>query len=56
MEIKRLWYGLDDSIENSTLKILEGMKDMRFICLERAVDTTKKWNLKSIFGQNLWVA
>ena len=47
---------LDDSIENSTLKILEGMKDMRFICLERAVDTTKKWNLKSIFGQNLWVA
>jgi len=47
---------LDDSIENSTLKILEGMKDMRFICLERAVDTTKKWKLKSIFGQNLWVA
>ncbi|MBN1331359.1 site-specific DNA-methyltransferase [Candidatus Dojkabacteria bacterium] len=47
---------LDDTISNSTLKILEGMKDMRFICLERAVDTTKKWNLKSIFGQNLWVA
>lgn len=47
---------LDDSIDDSTLKILEEMKDMRFICLERAVDTTKKWNLKSIFGQNLWVA
>lgn len=47
---------LDNTISNSTLKILEGMKDMRFICLERAVDTTKKWNLKSIFGQNLWVA
>lgn len=47
---------LDDSITNTTLKILESMKDIRFICLERAVDTTKKWNLKSIFGQNLWVA
>jgi len=46
---------LDDSIDSATLKILEKMKDMRFICLERAVDTTKKWNLKSIFGQNLWV-
>ncbi|HRN69737.1 MAG TPA: site-specific DNA-methyltransferase [Candidatus Woesebacteria bacterium] len=47
---------LDDTIDDSTLKIQEEMKDMRFICLERAVDTTKKWNLKSIFGQNLWVA
>lgn len=46
---------LDDTIDNSTLKILEDMKEHRFICLERAVDTTKKWNLKSIFGKNLWV-
>jgi adenine-specific DNA-methyltransferase len=47
---------LDTAMADSTLKNLEKYKDSRFICLERAVDTTKKWNLKNIFGENIWVA
>jgi len=46
---------LDSEIKDASLKLLEEYKDSRFICLERAVDTTKKWNLKTVFGQNLWV-
>jgi len=47
---------MDISLDDKTLEMLDGFKDSRFICLERAVDTTKKWNLKNMFGRNLWVA
>ncbi|MFA6446698.1 MAG: site-specific DNA-methyltransferase [Patescibacteria group bacterium] len=47
---------LDENIQEDTIKGLEPYKERRFICLERAVDTTSKWNLKRMFGENLWVA
>jgi adenine-specific DNA-methyltransferase len=47
---------LDESIQEDTIKALESYKERRFICLERAVDSTRKWNLKRLFGDNLWVA
>jgi adenine-specific DNA-methyltransferase len=47
---------LDENIQEDTIKDLEPYKERRFICLERAVDSTRKWNLKRMFGDNLWVA
>jgi adenine-specific DNA-methyltransferase len=47
---------LDETIHEDTVKGLEVYKDQRLICLERAVDTTSKWNLRRMFGENLWVA
>ncbi len=47
---------LDESIHDETIKALETFKERRFICLERSVNSTRKWNLKRIFGDNLWVA
>lgn len=44
---------LDMSISKETLKELEGSKDSLFICLERALDTTMKWNLKHLLGDKL---
>lgn len=47
---------LDEIIDLETVKVLESYKEHRFICLERAVDSTRKWNLKRVFGERLWVA
>jgi adenine-specific DNA-methyltransferase len=47
---------LDQSISDKTIEVLKTYKDQRFICLKRAVDTTKKWNLQQLFDKNLWVA
>lgn len=47
---------LDENIQEDTIKDLEPYMERRFICLERAVDSTRKWNLKRMFGDNLWVA
>jgi adenine-specific DNA-methyltransferase len=47
---------LDENIQEDTIKDLESYKERRFICLERAVNSTRKWNLKRMFGDNLWVA
>lgn len=47
---------LDEIIDLETVKTLESYKEHRFICLERAVDSTRKWNLKRVFGDRLWVA
>lgn len=44
---------LDVSIDNKTIGDLEKYKDKLFICLERALDTTKKWNLKHALGDKL---
>lgn len=46
---------VDDSLEDATIKQLEGHKDQRFICLHTSVNTTKKWNLQNILGSNLWL-
>lgn len=44
---------LDADLKASTIKALEGQKDIRFIGLHRAVDTTRKWELTQIFGEAL---
>lgn len=41
---------LDISIEKDTLEHFKTNHDLPFICLERALDTTKKWNLKHFMG------
>ncbi len=44
---------LDMSIDKLTLKELEEYKESIFICLERSLDTTMKWNLKHLLGDKL---
>ena len=43
---------LDPELNDTTVAALNG-RDEIFICLERAVDTTKKWNLKHQLGEKL---
>lgn len=43
---------LDAELNDTTVAALNG-RDEIFICLERAVDTTKKWNLKHQLGEKL---
>lgn len=45
---------LDAELHDATVAALGG-RDEIFICLERAVDTTKKWNLKHQLGEKLVV-
>jgi adenine-specific DNA-methyltransferase len=52
-EFKECLICLEMKIEKETLKELEQFKDNIFICLERALDTTMKWNLKHMFGDKL---
>lgn len=44
---------MDTRISKETLKELEPFKEKIFICLERALDTTMKWNLKHLLGDKL---
>lgn len=44
---------LDESIAPETVDAFRGDKDRTFICLEAALDTTKKWNLKHHLGDRL---
>ena len=41
---------LDILIDNETVEHFKKNTDKKFICLERALDTTKKWNLKHYLG------
>ena len=41
---------LDILIDNETVEYFKKNTDKKFICLERALDTTKKWNLKHYLG------
>lgn len=41
---------LDVSIDMETVAHFKKHKDQKFICLERALDTTKKWNMKHCLG------
>lgn len=41
------------NIKKETLNELENHKDLLFICLERSLDTTMKWNLKHLLGDKL---
>ncbi len=44
---------MEMGIDKETLKELEKYKDKIFICLERSLDTTMKWNLKHLLGDKL---
>ena len=44
---------LDMNFAEDTISTLETYKEHIFICLERALDTTKKWNLKHLLGDKL---
>ncbi|MBU4477673.1 MAG: site-specific DNA-methyltransferase, partial [Candidatus Omnitrophica bacterium] len=44
---------MDMNLSKETLKELEQYKEKIFICLERALDTTMKWNLKHLLGDKL---
>ena len=41
---------LDVTIAPETVEYVKTNKDQKFICLERALDTTKKYNLKHYLG------
>ena len=41
---------LDILIDNETVEHFKKNTDKKFICLERALDTTIKWNLKHYLG------
>ena len=42
---------LDNTIATETADYFKTHKDWKFICLERALDTTKKWNLANSLGE-----
>lgn len=44
---------LDQAIHADTVDYFEQHKDHLFICLELALDTTRKWNLKHHLGDKL---
>ncbi len=44
---------MDMSIDIQTLEGLKTYKETIFICLERSLDTTMKWNLKHLLGDKL---
>ncbi len=43
---------LDQDLKEHTISKLKGMEGI-FICLEQALNTTKKWNLRTEFGERL---
>ena len=43
---------LDYDLKEQTIAKLKGMEGI-FICLEQALNTTKKWNLRAEFGERL---
>ena len=44
---------MDNRLSKETLKELEPFKEKIFICFERSLDTTMKWNLKHLLGDKL---
>lgn len=48
--IKETLICLDVAIDADTVEHFKKHTDQKFICLERALDTTKKWNLKHYLG------
>jgi len=50
---KKAYICLDTNIANETIDFFKTHTDTTFICLERALDTTKKWNLNHTLGERL---
>jgi len=44
---------IDMNIAEETFKILQEYKDKVFICLEKSLDTSMKWNLTHLFNERL---
>ena len=42
---------LDSTLELETIEHFKTNTNLKFICLERALDTTKKWNLHHLLGE-----
>jgi len=47
---KEVFICLDTGLKGETVEYFKTSGDRAFICLERALDTTKKWNLKHFLG------
>lgn len=52
-EYQRALICLDPQIHEETINQLKNDLDKKFICLEVALDTSKKWNLKNLLGPKL---
>jgi adenine-specific DNA-methyltransferase len=52
-EYKECFICMELNIKKETLKELGNHKEKLFICLERSLDTTMKWNLKHLLGDKL---
>jgi adenine-specific DNA-methyltransferase len=50
---RKAYVCLDTTIANETIDFFKTHKDIMFICLERALDTTRKWNLNHTLGERL---
>ncbi len=44
---------LNDELSEKTVEHFKDNDELKFICLERALDTSKKWNLKRYLGDRL---
>ena len=49
--VKETLICLDNILDMETVEHFKKHTDMKFICLERALDTTKKWNLKHYLNE-----
>ncbi|MCF8232716.1 MAG: site-specific DNA-methyltransferase [Bacteroidales bacterium] len=52
-ENRRTLICLDNQLEMPTVEVLSDYSTYGFICLEKALDTTKKWKLQHSLGTNL---
>jgi adenine-specific DNA-methyltransferase len=50
---RRAYVCLDPSLDDDTIDYFKKNTDTTLICLERALDTTKKWNLNHSLGERL---
>jgi adenine-specific DNA-methyltransferase len=50
---RKAYICLDTNIAEETIDYFKTHTDTMFICLERALDTTKKWNLNHTLGERL---
>ena len=50
---RKAYICLDTTIANETIDFFKTHTGTMFICLERALDTTKKWNLNHTLGERL---
>lgn len=48
--VKKCFVCLDNNLADETVSYFTKNIDQHFVCLERAIDTTKKWNLKHAMG------